>query len=132
MFQPGEEGHHGASYMLDEGLLDVPPLADGSSQPGHGGCAIHITSALPSGWVSHAAGPIMASSDTLRIRVKGAGGHASEPHRALDPIPIACEIVQAIQTMVTRTVDVFDPAVVTVASIHAGTTSNVIPDTATS
>jgi hippurate hydrolase len=70
----------------------------------------------------------MASSDTLRIRVRGAGGHASEPHRTLDPVPVACEIVQAIQTMITRRVDVFDPAVVTVASIHAGTTTNVIPD----
>jgi len=128
MFQPGEEGHHGARYMLDEGLLDVPPLADGTPSPVTAAAAIHITSALPSGWVSTRQGPIMASSDTLRIRVKGAGGHASEPYRTLDPVPIACEIVQAIQTMVTRKVDVFDPTVVTVTSIHAGTTSNVIPD----
>jgi amidohydrolase len=128
MFQPGEEGHHGARYMLEEGLLDVPPLADGTPSPVSAAAAIHITSALPSGWVSTRRGPIMASSDTLRISVKGAGGHASEPHRTLDPVPIACEIVQAIQTMVTRKVDVFDPTVVTVASIHAGTTSNVIPD----
>jgi amidohydrolase len=128
MFQPGEEGHHGARYMLEEGLLDVPPLADGTPSPVTAAAAIHITSALPSGWVSTRQGPIMASSDTLRITVRGAGGHASEPHRTLDPVPIACEIVQAIQTMVTRKVDVFDPTVVTVASIHAGTTSNVIPD----
>jgi amidohydrolase len=128
MFQPGEEGHHGARYMLEEGLLDVPALADGTPSTVDAAAAIHITSALPSGWVSTRQGPIMASSDTLRIRVTGAGGHASEPHRALDPVPIACEIVQAIQTMITRRVDVFDPAVVTVASIHAGTTTNVIPD----
>src|SRR5262249_50666890 len=59
------------------------------------------------------------------------GGHASAPHDCLDPIPIACEIVQALQTLVTRRVHVFDPAVVTVAKIEAGTTRNVIPDTAT-
>jgi hippurate hydrolase len=129
MFQPGEEGHHGARFMLDEGLLDVPPLSDGTPSPVDAAAAIHITSALPTGYVSTRRGPIMASSDVLRIEVSGAGGHASEPHRALDPVPVACEIVQAIQTMVTRQVDVFDPTVVTVASIHAGTTSNVIPDT---
>ena len=128
MFQPGEEGHHGARYMLEEGLLDVPPLSDGTPSPVSAAAAIHITSALPTGWVSTRRGAIMASSDTLRITVRGAGGHASEPHRTRDPVPIACEIVQAIQTMVTRKVDVFDPAVVTVASIHAGTTTNVIPD----
>ncbi len=114
--------------MLDEGLLDVPPLADGTPSPVDAAAAIHISSALPSGWVSTRRGAIMASADTLRIRVTGAGGHASEPHRTLDPVPVACEIVQAIQTMITRRVDVFDPAVVTVASIHAGTTDNVIPD----
>jgi hippurate hydrolase len=70
----------------------------------------------------------MASSDTLRITVVGRGGHASAPHQALDPIPIACEIVQAIQTMVTRRVDVFDPAVVTIAQIQGGTTNNIIPE----
>ncbi len=72
----------------------------------------------------------MASSDVVRIVVRGHGGHASAPHQALDPIPVACEIVQAIQTMVTRRIDVFDPAVVTIAHIKAGTTSNVIPETA--
>ena len=57
-------------------------------------------------------------------------GNASQPHAALDPIPVACEIVQALQTMVTRTIDVFDPSVVTVGRISAGTTNNVIPETA--
>jgi amidohydrolase len=72
----------------------------------------------------------MASSDTMTIRIVGEGGHASEPHRALDPVPVACEIVTALQTMITRRVGVFDPAVVTVGRIVAGTTSNVIPETA--
>jgi amidohydrolase len=130
MFQPGEEGHHGARFMLDEGLLDVPPLADGTPSPVTGAFAIHITSTLPSGWMGSRGGPLLASADTLRVTVTGKGGHASEPYRALDPIPVACEIVQALQTMVTRSIDVFDPSVVTVGRITAGTTNNVIPETA--
>lgn len=130
MFQPGEEGHHGARFMLDEGLLDVPALSDGTPSPVDAAFALHITSALPSGWVSGRGGPVMASADSMLIRVVGRGGHASEPHRALDPIPVACEIVQALQTMITRSIDVFDPSVVTVGRISAGTTNNVIPEVA--
>jgi amidohydrolase len=130
MFQPGEEGHHGARFMLEEGLLDVPGLADGTPSAVESAFALHITSALPSGWVSCRRGPIMASADVMVIRVTGRGGHASEPHRALDPIPVACEIVQALQTMITRSIDVFDPSVVTVGRITAGTTNNVIPEVA--
>ena len=130
MFQPGEEGHHGAQFMLDEGLLDVPPLADGTPSPVTGAFALHITSALPTGWVSTRGGAVMASADRFVIRVTGKGGHASEPYRTIDPIPVACGIVQAIQTMVTRRIDVFDPAVVTVGRIHAGTTNNIIPESA--
>jgi hippurate hydrolase len=116
--------------MLDEGLLDVPPLADGTPSPITGAFALHTTAALNTGWVSSRPGPIMASADRMLITVTGRGGHASEPFRALDPIPIACEIVQALQTMVTRKIDVFDPTVVTVGRISAGTTNNVIPETA--
>jgi amidohydrolase len=130
MFQPGEEGFHGARYMLEEHLLDVGPLPDGTDSPVTGAFALHITSNFPSGSINLRGGTLMASSDVLRIVVRGRGGHASAPHHALDPIPIACEIVQAIQTMITRRIDVFDPAVVTVAHIKAGTTSNVIPETA--
>ena len=130
MFQPGEEGHHGARYMLDEGLLDVPDLTDGTPSPVTGAFALHITSALPSGWLSSRPGSIMASADKLLITITGKGGHASEPHRTIDPIPVACEMVQALQIMVTRSVDVFDPAVVTVGKIAAGTTNNIIPETA--
>jgi amidohydrolase len=130
MFQPGEEGHHGARYMLEEGLLDLPARADGSASPVTAALALHITSSLPSGWLGTRPGPVMASSDELLITVTGAGGHASEPYRARDPIPVACEIVQALQTMITRRIDVFDPSVVTVGRITAGTTYNVIPETA--
>ncbi len=127
MFQPGEEGHHGAKYILEEGLLDVPPLADGTPSPVTGAFAIHITSTMPTGAVATRAGACMASADRFVIRVHGSGGHASEPFRTVDPIPIACEIVQALQAMVTRRIDVFDPAVVTVGRIQAGTTNNIIP-----
>jgi hippurate hydrolase len=130
MFQPGEEGHHGAKFMLEEGLLDVPALSDGSESPVDAAFALHVTSLLPTGFVSTRGGPVMASADTVRIEITGKGGHASSPHYALDPIPVACEIVQSLQTMVTRSIDVFDPAVVTVGRISAGTTSNVIPETA--
>jgi hippurate hydrolase len=130
MFQPGEEGNHGARFMLEEGLLDLPKRSDGSESPITGAFALHITSALPTGWLGCRGGPILAAADTLFITVKGRGGHASQPHRALDPIPIACEIVQALQTMITRRIDVFDPAVVTVGKIVAGTVNNIIPETA--
>jgi hippurate hydrolase len=125
MAQPGEEGFHGARYMLEEGLLDVVPGA-----PVSGAFALHISSMLASGTVNVRPGPMMAAADQWRMVVHGRGGHASEPHAAADPIPVAAEIVLALQSMVTRRVDVFDPAVVTVAHIEAGSTNNVIPDTA--
>jgi hippurate hydrolase len=130
MFQPGEEGHHGAKFMLDEGLLDVPALADGTESPVTGAFALHITSTIPTGVVATKAGPAMASADQFVIRVHGAGGHASAPFQALDPVPIACEIVIALQTMITRRIETFDPAVLTVGQIHAGTTNNIIPPVA--
>ena len=121
MFQPGEEGHHGARFMLDDGLID--PLPDAAF-------ALHIMPNAPHGVFTGRAGPLLASSDILSIKVKGAGGHASMPHDANDPIPVACEIVSAIQSMVTRKISVFDPAVITIAKIEAGTTNNIIPETA--
>ena len=123
MLQPGEEGLHGARYMLEEGLLDVVPGA-----PVSGAFAMHIISNLPSGSVNVRPGPMMAAADQWRMTVRGRGGHASMPHSAADPVPVAAEIVLALQSMVTRRVDVFDPAVVTVAHIEAGSRDNVIPD----
>ena len=125
MFQPGEEGHHGAKFMLEEGLLDAP-----ADRPITGAFAIHVFSVLPAGIVALRGGPQMASADQFRITVQGQGGHASAPYQALDPVPVACEIVQALQTFVTRSLDVFDPGVITVGRITAGTTFNVIPETA--
>jgi amidohydrolase len=121
MFQPGEEGHHGARFMLDDGI--IAPLPDAAF-------ALHVMPNAPRGIFCGRAGALLASSDVLEIEVKGAGGHASMPHSSNDPIPIACEIVSAIQTMITRKISVFDPAVVTIAKIAAGTTNNIIPETA--
>ncbi|MFM8955613.1 MAG: M20 family metallopeptidase [Actinomycetota bacterium] len=130
MFQPGEEGHHGAKFMLEEGLLDVAKDKNGSDSPVAAAYALHITSSLPNGVVGTRGGPIMASSDVVSIKIIGRGGHASEPFRTLDPIPVACEIVQALQMMITRRIETFDPAVVTITKLVAGTTSNVIPESA--
>jgi hippurate hydrolase len=123
MFQPGEEGHGGAAIMLEEGLLEKAGSVDLAF-------AIHATPSIPAGAIATRGGTIMASSDEFVIDVIGRGGHASTPYQALDPIPIACEIVLAAQSMVTRSINAFDPAVVTVAEVKAGTTSNVIPETA--
>lgn len=125
MFQPGEEGYGGAEYMLNEGILNV-----GDESPLAAAYALHITSSLPSGFVGSKGGPIMASSDVVQIEVTGKGGHASEPFRTLDPIPVACEIVQALQMFITRRIEIWDPAVITITKLIAGTASNVIPETA--
>ena len=128
MFQPGEEGYGGAKDMLDEGLLDVPTGSDHG--PVDGAFAIHIGARYPTGAIRLRAGAQMASSDVLRITVEGKGGHASAPHLAVDPITVAAEILLALQVSVTRGIDPFDPAVVTIAKVTAGTTNNIIPETA--
>ena len=125
MFQPGEEGPGGARIMVSEGVLeaagDRPVAAYG----------LHVASGLlPLGLVASRTGTILAAADTLHVTVHGRGGHGSQPHLAADPIPVACEIVLALQTMVTRRFNIFDPVVVTVGTIHAGTVDNVIPDDA--
>jgi hippurate hydrolase len=125
MLQPGEEGFHGARYMLEEGLLDVVPEA-----PVSGAFALHVFATQPSGVVSVRPGPTMAAADHWLVTVRGRGGHASMPHAAADPVPVAAEIVLALQAAVTRRAPVFDPAVLTVAHLAAGSTDNVIPDTA--
>lgn len=126
MFQPGEEGFHGARYMIDEGLLD----ATGPAGRPEWAYALHISATLPSGEVHLRPGPLMAAADTIRVTVTGRGGHASAPHDALDPVPAAAAMVGALQTALGREVAAHDPAVLTVAHIRAGTTTNVIPETA--
>ena len=119
MFQPGEEGWHGARIMIEEGLLDdpAPDLA----------YALHVWPTLARGKVMGRAGTLLAAHDTFEIEIIGRGGHGSMPHDALDPVPIACEAVLALQSAVTRRFSVADPAVVSICSIAGGTTDNVIP-----
>jgi amidohydrolase len=125
MFQPGEEGNGGARLMIEEGVLDAA-----GTRP-VGAYALHVASGLlPLGVAASKSGAVMAAADTLHVTVHGRGGHGAQPHHAADPIPVACEIVMALQAMVTRKFDVFDPVVVTVGTFHAGTTDNVIPDDA--
>jgi amidohydrolase len=123
MFQPGEEGYGGARLMIEDGLLDADPKPDAAF-------ALHIWPSVKAGAILGRAGPMMASADYWTITVKGRGGHASMPHDAVDPIPVAFEIGLALQTFVTRRIDAFDPVVLTCAKVTAGTTNNVIPETA--
>ena len=128
-FQPGEENAHGARTMLAEGLLAVG--AAGGAGPPESAMALHVTSRLPSGVLQTRPEAIMASSDDVVVTVTGRGGHASAPHDALDPVPAAAAMVGALHTMITRRVDAFQPVVLTVAHLTAGTTTNVIPEVAT-
>lgn len=126
MFQPGEEGYHGARFMLDEGLLEEGAHGAGGVERA---VAIHISTRYPARTISLRPGPLLASTDAIRATVRGRGGHASAPHLALDPIPTAAELVLALQAAVSRSVDAFDPVVLTIARISGGTTNNIIPET---
>ena len=119
MFQPGEEGFHGARFMLHDGLLDPLPNA---------AFALHVMPNAPHGTIGSRAGTLLASADMLEIDVVGRGGHASMPHDTRDPVPVACEIVLGLQTMVTRRFDAAEAVVVTVTQLDAGTAHNIIPD----
>ena len=121
MFQPGEEGHHGARFMLEDGLID--PLPDAAF-------ALHIMPNAQHGVLAGKPGPLMAAADQFTITVPGKGGHASMPHDCADPVPAAAAIVGALQAMVTRRFDAASAVVVTVTQIHTGTAHNVIPDEA--
>ncbi|MFC5181203.1 M20 metallopeptidase family protein [Actinomadura harenae] len=126
MFQPGEEGLGGAKIMIEEGLLDA------SGERPVAAYALHVLSAgFPSGLFVSRGGPMLAAADRLRVTVRGTGGHGSMPHRANDPLPAACEMVTALQNLVTRRFDAFDPVVLTICTFHAGTMDNVIPDEVT-
>ena len=126
MFQPGEEGFHGARFMLEDGLLGGTPgypLPDAAF-------ALHVWPNAPHGRVEGRAGAMLASADMLEITVKGSGGHASMPQDTVDPIPVAAEIVLALQAMVTRRFAATEASVLTIGKIEAGSNNNIIPDSA--
>ncbi|HZC16855.1 MAG TPA: M20 family metallopeptidase [Caulobacteraceae bacterium] len=122
MFQPGEEGWHGARYMMEDGLLDNP-TPDAAF-------ALHVSPNMPAGVFASRTGPLLASADEFEITIRGKGGHGAMPHETVDPVPIAAEIVLALQTLVSRKVPPNESAVLTVGKILGGTTDNVIPETA--
>ena len=125
MFQPAEEGPGGAEPMLAEGLLDA------AGRPVEAAYAMHVSSSeFPLRQWYSCPGPIMAAADTVHLEVTGMGGHGSQPHFTLDPVPVLCEIVLALQTMLTRSFDPFDTVVLTVGRIAGGTKDNIIGDTA--
>ncbi|MFC9974776.1 M20 family metallopeptidase [Spirillospora sp. NPDC127200] len=125
MFQPGEEGMGGAKIMIDEGVLDA------AGERVVAAYGLHVFSTvLPQGMVATRPGTVLAASDAVRVTVRGEGGHGSSPHAANDPVPAVAAMVGALQTMITRNLDVLDAAVVTIGSVHAGSAGNVIPETA--
>lgn len=122
LFQPGEEGFFGAEQCLADGAIELSEF--------DAAYALHVDPKLLSGHFAVKSGELLAGSDTFMITVNGIGGHASEPHLGRDPIAVACEIALALQIMVTRTVDPFKPAVITVSKIEGGSTRNVMPSSA--
>ncbi len=124
IFQPAEEGGAGAVKMIEEGLFEKYPV--------DAVFGMHNWPMMPKGTIGLRSGPIMASTDEFVITITGKGGHAAMPHLSIDPVPVAAQIVTALQTIVSRTIDPIDQAVVSVTNINGGTgASNVIPDAVT-
>ncbi len=120
IFQPAEEGEAGAKAMMDDGLFERFPM--------DAVFGLHNWPWLPVGQMAMRAGPMMASMDIFEATVRGRGGHAAQPHMAVDPIVVAAGIVQAWQTIVARNVDPLESGVVSVTQIHAGHAWAVIPE----
>jgi len=122
IFQPAEEAGKisGAQAMIADGLFERFPFDAIFGLHNHPGA--------PEGNILLRSGPMMASSDTVNITIRGIGGHASRPHLTVDPVVIACNLVVSLQTIVSRNVDPTQTAVVTVGTIHAGNAVNVIPE----
>ncbi|MGA2642833.1 MAG: amidohydrolase [Spirochaetia bacterium] len=121
VFQPAEEEAAGGKALIDKGLLDIAPRPTAAF-------ALHGWPGVPVGCVSSAAGPAMAEADTFRIIVSGRGGHAALPHRAVDPVLTAAQVVTGLQSIVSRSMDPQDSVVLSICRIEGGNTSNVIPD----
>ena len=120
IFQPAEEGGGGAREMIQDGLFEQFPM--------EAVFGMHNWPGMDVGKFAVSPGPVMASSNEFKITITGKGGHAALPHMGCDPVPIACQVVQGFQTIVTRNKKPVDAAVISVTMIHAGEATNVIPD----
>lgn len=120
VFQPAEEGGGGAREMIKEGLFEKFPVQAVFGMHNWPGASV--------GKFAVSAGPVMASSNEFKITVRGKGGHAALPHSAIDPVPVACQMVQAFQTIISRNKKPVDAGVISVTMIRAGEATNVIPD----
>jgi amidohydrolase len=121
VFQPAEEEAAGGKALIEKGLLDIAPRPTAAF-------ALHGWPGVPVGCLSSAAGPAMAEADTFRITVRGRGGHGALPHRAVDPVLTAAQVVTGLQSIVSRSVDPQDSVVLSICRIEGGKASNVIPD----
>ncbi len=120
VFQPAEEGGGGAREMIKDGLFEKFPV--------EAVFGMHNWPGSQVGKFAASAGPVMASSNEFKITVRGKGGHAAMPHNGLDPVPVACQMVQAFQTIISRNKKPIDAGVISVTMVHAGEATNVIPD----
>jgi hippurate hydrolase len=120
VFQPAEEGGGGAREMMRDGLFDRFPM--------DAIFGAHNWPGMQVGQFAIKKGPCFASSNEFKITVRGKGGHAAMPHNGIDPVPVACQMVQAFQAIVTRNVRPIDPAVISVTMIHTGEATNVVPE----
>jgi hippurate hydrolase len=120
IFQPAEEGGGGAREMIKDGLFERFPM--------DAVFGLHNWPGIAVGKLAASAGPVMASSNEFKITLHGKGGHAAMPHNALDPVPVACQLVQSFQTIVSRNLKPIEAGVISVTMIHTGEATNVIPD----
>ncbi|CAN7484938.1 MULTISPECIES: M20 aminoacylase family protein [Acidovorax] len=120
IFQPAEEGGGGARVMIEDGLFEQFPM-----EAVYG---MHNWPGMPVGTFAVSPGPVMASTSEFKITLRGKGGHAALPHTGIDPVPIACGMVQSFQTIISRNKKPVDAGVISVTMIHAGEATNVIPD----
>ena len=120
IFQPAEEGGGGARVMIEDGLFEQFPM-----EAVYG---MHNWPGMPVGTFAVSPGPVMASTSEFKITLRGKGGHAALPHTGIDPVPIACGMVQTFQTIISRNKKPVDAGVISVTMIHAGEATNVVPD----
>lgn len=122
IFQPAEEGLSGAARMIEDGLYDRFPC--------DAVFAMHNIPGMPVGKFGFGDGAFMASADTVKVTINGQGGHGATPHKTIDPIVVCASIVTAIQSIIARNIDPLESAVISVGSIHSGTASSIIPNSA--